>query len=289
MAVTGGHERAAWRVWERDGVHVDVILDPFGSSWPELRSAALTAEASGLDGVWTWDHLAGEVHGESHVLEAWTVLAALAEATTTVRLGPLVLNVANRRPGVLAVMAATLQQVAAGRLVLGLGAGGDRETPYWREQAALGVDVGGDAARRRQLEEAVGVIRQVWSGETADMAGEFHSTGTAHGFLRPDPEPPIVIGGFGPRMAELSGRIADGFNTQAGHPRLAEMIDVARSARAASGRDPAAFEISVFTRLDPGRVEPAERERLGAAGVDRLALLASPPYDLDLLSSIGTG
>ncbi|MGB5760850.1 MAG: LLM class flavin-dependent oxidoreductase, partial [Acidimicrobiales bacterium] len=90
-------------------MNIDLLLDPFGTSWPAVLEVAEAAEELGFDGLWTWDHLAGEVHRSDSVLESWTVLSALAARTNRVSLGPLVLNVANRRPGVLAVMAATLQ------------------------------------------------------------------------------------------------------------------------------------------------------------------------------------
>src|SRR5439155_131606 len=80
-----------------------------------------------FDGIWTWDHLRDPDERDGPgVPEAWTVLTALAEFTRRVALGPLVLNVANRVRGVLASMAATLQAVSGGRLLLGLGAGGNR-------------------------------------------------------------------------------------------------------------------------------------------------------------------
>ena len=102
------------------------------------------------------------------------------------------------------------------------------------------------------------------------------------GFLRPDPPPPIIIAGFGPRMAGIAGRYGDGFNTQAMHPDLAELARVAREAHAASGRDPARFSVSVFAGLSARwlRPEAPERARLERVGVDRLILLVSPPYDL---------
>src|ERR1700704_4951287 len=115
-------------------MQVDVLVDAFGARWGDLRDAARAAEAAGLDGVWLNDHLAGSVEGRPHVLECWTILSALAAETTRVAIGPLVLNVANRDPGTLAVMAATLQHVSDGRLLLGLGAGGGRDTPYAAEQ-----------------------------------------------------------------------------------------------------------------------------------------------------------
>src|SRR5215207_8624480 len=114
-------------------LRTDLLFDPFDAGWAELRAAALAAEEAGFDGVWTWDHLAGGVHRQARVLECWTVLSALAGVLRRVSLGPLVLNVANRPPGLLATMAATLQEVSGGRLLLGLGAGGGASTPYAAE------------------------------------------------------------------------------------------------------------------------------------------------------------
>jgi len=208
-------------------MHVDLLFDPFGGRWTEVREAALAAERSGFDGVWIYDHLAGSVHGETHVLECWTILSAIAAEVPRVNIGPLVLNVANRDPAMLAVMAATLQEVSDGRLLLGLGAGGGRETPYAAEQEALGKSVPGDVARRSAIETAVTTLRSVWSGSVSQVSG----------FLRPDPPPPIILGGFGPKMAALAGQIGDGINVPAG-PRLRELIAVARDACARSGQDP---------------------------------------------------
>ena len=222
-------------------LRTDLLFDPFDARWPELLAAARATEDAGFDGVWTWDHLAGGVHGQDRVLECWTVLSALAGALRRVSLGPLVLNVANRHPGLVATMAATLQEVSGGRLLLGLGAGGGAGTPYAGEQRALGRAVPSDPVRRRQVAEAVEVIRQLWTGRAAPFEGREYSLGRADGFLRPDPPPPIVIGAFGPRMAELAGRVGDGLNTQASHPRLGDMIDRARRARAAAAGDPAGF------------------------------------------------
>jgi len=248
---------------------IDVLLDPFGVAWDQVLDMAEAVESAGFSGLWTWDHLAGQVHGESAVLECWTLLSALAARTRRVTLGPLVLNVANRRPGVLAVAAATLQQVSGGRLILGLGAGGGRATPYAGEQRALGAEVPGDAVRRQQVADTVAVCRQVWTGRTAPSDLGSTRLGAGSGFLRPEPVPPIVVGGFGPKTAELAGRVADGFNTQAGHPDLDRLIDVARQAHGAAGRE-GPFEISGFGGPDPRWVDRS-RGRL-----DRLIVLVSP-------------
>jgi alkanesulfonate monooxygenase SsuD/methylene tetrahydromethanopterin reductase-like flavin-dependent oxidoreductase (luciferase family) len=258
------------------GLQTDLLLDPFNADWLNLKAAAVAADEAGFDGVWTWDHLIGSVHRAGHVLECWTILTALAAVTQRVAIGPLVLNVANRHPGTLAVMAATLQQVSHGRLLLGLGAGGGAHTPYSAEQLALGRQVGADSVRRRQVEEAVGVLRQVWSGQPGS------------GFLRPDPAPPIVIGAFGPKMAELAGRVGDGINTQAQHPHLAGMLQTARTARSGSGRS-GAFLSTVFAALSQRWLDDQypERARLRDLGVNRLILLTSPPFDVQRILATG--
>jgi alkanesulfonate monooxygenase SsuD/methylene tetrahydromethanopterin reductase-like flavin-dependent oxidoreductase (luciferase family) len=245
-------------------VKIDVLVDPFGARWRDVLTLARAAEDSGYDGLWTWDHLAGSVHGADRVLEAWTVLSAVAASTTTLAIGPMVLNVANRDPGTLAVMAATLQEVSTGRLILGLGAGGGTDTPYASEQRALGRDVAPDPVRRQAVVAAIAAIRQVWSGRS----------GGAGGFLVPEPAPPIVVGGFGPRMAEVAGRWADGINAPAG-PGLRRLIEVARQARAASGRDPSELLVTASAGFDARYVDPGSRARrdLEDLGVARLVLL----------------
>src|SRR4029434_406279 len=105
----------------------DLLLIPMSARYRDMRAAALAAEESGFDGLWTWDHLRDpDGSAEPGVPEAWTVRTRVAEVTRGIALGRLVLNVANRHPGVLANMAATLQAVSGGRLLLGLRAGGSR-------------------------------------------------------------------------------------------------------------------------------------------------------------------
>ena len=271
----------------------DLLLVPMGARYAEMRAAAVAAEEAGFDGLWTWDHLRDPARpdGGGHgVPEVWTTLSALAEVTRRVALGPLVLNVGMRHPGLLANMAATLQQVSGGRLLLGLGAGGSRKTPYVAEQAALGLPVEPDRTRAERVGEAIQVMRRLWAGDTSAFAGTHYRLDRPTGYLRADPPPPVIVGGFGPRMAAIAGRHGDGFNTQARHPQLAELCRVAREAHAAAGRDPAAFLLSVFGGLSERwlRADSPDRVALEQLGVQRLILLVEPPYDVKQIRAAGS-
>src|SRR2546427_5558864 len=254
----------------------DLLLIPMSARYHDMRAAAIAAEEAGFDGLWTWDHLRdSDAPDGPGVPEAMTVLTALAEATRRLSLGPLVLNVANRHPGLLANMASTLQAVSGGRLLLGIGAGGSRRTPYAAEQQALGLSVDRHEVRAGRGVAALELLRRLWSG---------HS-----GFLKPEPPPPIIVGGFGPRMAGIAGRHGDGFNTQAMHPRLGDLARLARDEHTKSGRDAAHFIVTVFAGLDGRwlRSDSRVRQTLDRAGVERLILLVEPPFDPEEIRAAG--
>jgi alkanesulfonate monooxygenase SsuD/methylene tetrahydromethanopterin reductase-like flavin-dependent oxidoreductase (luciferase family) len=268
----------------------DVLLIPMSARYADMRAAALAAEEVGFDGLWTWDHLRDpEAASGPGVPEALTVLTALAEVTRRIALGPLVLNVSNRHPGLLANMAATLQAVSGGRLLLGIGAGGSRRTPYAAEQEALGLTVERDAVRAQRVVEAIEVMRRLWSGDRGSFAGERYRLEQPSGYLRPEQAPPIIVGGFGPRMAGIAGRHGDGFNTQAHHPRLADLVRLARDEHGASPRAASPFIVTVFAGLDERWLTPDSRARqsLDRIGVDRLILLVSPPFDPTAIHAAG--
>jgi alkanesulfonate monooxygenase SsuD/methylene tetrahydromethanopterin reductase-like flavin-dependent oxidoreductase (luciferase family) len=256
-------------------MQLDLLVDPFDATWPQVRDLAVAAEERGYGGVWTWDHLSGVVHGQQHVLEGWTLLAALAAVTNRVMLGPLVLNQANRDAGVVAQMAATLQAVSGGRLLLGLGAGTSPTGSYVAEQLALGRSPAHDPERRAGLAEYVTVIRQAWAG----------AVGGVDGFLRPDPPPPVIVAAFGPKLATIAGQLADGINTLAALPDLEEVAIAARAA----APDPDRFLVTVFAGMGPTWLDAdsGERRRLAAVGTDRLILVVPPGQDPDRLPDPG--
>jgi len=250
-------------------VLVDLLLDPFGARWSELRDAARVAVDAGFRGIWTYDHLDGRVYDAAHVLECWTLLTALAAAVPSVVVGPMVLNVANRPPAVLAAMAATLQEVSGGRLLLGLGAGAHAGSAYAREQEAIGRPVFGAAERREQVEGCVAELRRIWH---------------APGFLHPDPDPPVVIAASGPKMAEIAGRVGDGINARATHPRLPDLVTTARRA----SREPGRFLVTVFADFDEGWLSPDDpgRRQLDELGADRLILAMTAPPDRRRIAAV---
>jgi alkanesulfonate monooxygenase SsuD/methylene tetrahydromethanopterin reductase-like flavin-dependent oxidoreductase (luciferase family) len=248
-------------------VRTDVLLDTFGADWREILEGVRLAERVGLDGVWLNDHLAGSVEGASDVMECWTVLSALASTVPRIALGPLVLNVANRDPGVLAVMAATLQQVSAGRLLLGLGAGARAGTPYALEQEALGRQVPADRQRRLDVEHTIAMLRRVWSGAVPPAAG----------FLQPEPVPPIVVAGLGPKMAELAGRVGDGICVPVG-PTMAGLIAIARRAHAQSGPAPQDLLVAATLPSLPEQTLP-----LRGLDIHRLIVYLTRPFDENVL------
>jgi len=270
-------------------VKTDLLLIPMGARWTDMRAAAGAADEAGFDGVWTWDHLRDPDGDPTGVPECMMTLAALGEVTQRIALGSLVLNVSNRHPGLLANMAATLQQISNGRFILGLGAGGSRSTPYAREQEGLGLTVESDSVRAQRVAEAAQILRRLWAGDTSSFAGSHYRLDSPAGYLRCDPAPAIVIGGFGPRMAAIAGKHGDGFNTQARHPQLAGLARIARDEHKAAGHDPARFSLSVFAGLAPAwlRADSENRAVLARLGVDRLILLTEPSYDASQIRAAG--
>ena len=217
------------------------------------RRAAVVAEDTSFDGVGCMTASPVRLTVPRTSWSAGRSSAALAATVPRLAIGSLVLNVANRDAGTLAVMAATLQEVSGGRLLLGIGAGGGAGTPS--PQSRQRWPPGPRRRRRRAAVEAtIATLRQVWSG----------TAGGAGGFLRPSPSPPVIVGGFGPKMAELAGRLGDDINAPSG-PNLPRLLDVAHEARVTAGRDPDAFSSLRLARprrptRPPGRA-PCDHHR----------------------------
>ena len=197
------------------------------TGWPALRDACLAAEVAGFDTLWLDDHLlADEGDWRDAKLEGWTTLAALAPLTTTARLGLLVAANTFRNPGLTAKLAATLDHLSNGRLILGIGGGW-----FEREHEAFGLDFGsGFGERLDRLEEAVTLIERLLAGERVTHNGRFYSMVDAVCAPRPiQARLPILIGGSGrEKTLRTTARHADLWNGYGEHERIAETSAVLR-------------------------------------------------------------
>jgi probable F420-dependent oxidoreductase len=172
--------------------------------WPEYLAMARAAEESGFDSIWIGDHLLYRAP-ERAPWEAWTLLSALAAATERVRLGPLVACAGFHPPGLLAKMAATIDEVSGGRFVLGLGAGWNAD-----EFAAFGIPYDRRVSR---FEEAFAIVRGLLAGERVTLAGTFVSAEDAVLLPPPARRVPLMIGSNGPRVLRLALPWVDAWNT----------------------------------------------------------------------------
>jgi probable F420-dependent oxidoreductase len=255
--------------------------------WPEYVAIARAAEECGFDSIWLGDHLLYDAP-ERGPWEAWTLLAALAAVTERVSLGPLVTCTGFRPPGVLAKMAATVDEVSGGRLVLALGAGWNE-----REFAAFGIPFDHRVSR---FEEAFAIVRGLLAGERVTLRGRFYSAEDAVLLPPPAQEVPLMIGSNGPRMlaaalphvSAWNTWYVDYGNTPEGFAALSARISEAAER---AGRDPAEIERSacahvVLDTANPERkleVPPidgadvaARLRELGEAGADEVIIVAGP-------------
>lgn len=172
-----------------------------------LVERARAAEASGFDGLALMDHLAPPLALDQPMYEAMTTAAWLLAATTTLKVGHLVLCDAFRHPANLAREAVTLDHASGGRFELGIGSGSVPE-----EFETFGVQPRSAKERTDRLAETLEVVTRLWSGEVVDHAGTFHHLVQAR--QQPDPlgRIPIVIGGAGPRTVGLVAQYADWWN-----------------------------------------------------------------------------
>lgn len=165
-----------------------------------------------IDTVWVQDHLMPEAPWTQPTwdsFEAWSTLAHWAGAFPSYRFGTIVLANSFRSPALLAKMAATTQALTGGRLILGIGAG-------WHEAEyrSYGFDYPSPATRIRQLEEAVQVIRAMWTQTPASFEGRYYRIENAYCEPKPNPAPPIMIGAAGEQLAlRVVARHADWYNT----------------------------------------------------------------------------
>ncbi len=253
---------------------VDIQLNPAVEPWERIRDGVLVAEAAGFQTAFVFDHFAGNLlRGGSDMLECFSLLGAMAAATTTIGLGTLVVNIANRNPGVMASAAASVQTISGGRLLLGLGAGAAPNTPWSAEHRALGLPLAPTiATRHHRLVETIDVLDEMWSDARPDEFANFH---------RPRPRPKVFLGVNSESLARIAAVRTDGLNVRRSHDELPAIVRAAVEARAASERFDEPMIVSVWAEWDPSLADPEhpERRRWADLGVNRLVLVCLDSHD----------
>jgi len=216
---------------------------------------ALGAVHESFDSVWVYDHFHAPPFFDADDyprLEAWTTMTYLARAFPNLTVGNMVLGQSYRNPALLAKMAATLQSLTDGKVVLAIGAG-------WMESEyhAYGYDFPKASVRVAQLEEAVQIIKLMWTEKRATFEGKYYQVKDALCEPKPNPVPPIMIGGNGEQLTlRAVARYADWWNGIGLDPeQMAKKLDVLRSHCDNEGRD-----YDAITKTFAGIISIAETE-----------------------------
>ena len=221
-------------------------------AWPDLLSLWQDLDRSStFDSLWLMDHFvtgAGQAFGsEGPCLEGWTALAALAQATSRVRLGTIVSGNTYRHPAVLAKQATTVDHISNGRLEFGIGGA-------WHqyEHQAYGIPFYTTGERLKRLDEAVQLIKKLWTEDRPTLEGDYYSLDEPP--YNPanvqKPHPPIMIGGGGEKRTLLTAaKYADASNVQGTPEEVLHKWDVLKSHCESVGRDFNAIRRTIQTVL----------------------------------------
>ena len=216
------------------------------SDYKSTRILAQHAETTGWDGIWLADHFLPEEDALIPVHESWITLAALARDIPRVRLGTLVTGNTYRHPAVLANMVATLDNLADGRVVLGLGAGWQQN-----EHDAYGIEYGTVSSRLDMLEEACQVLRGLFQNDYFNFDGQHYQLKNAP--LEPKPQQakiPLMIGGGGEqRTLKIAAQYADEWNVWGDAQILRHKMNILDQHCESAGRDPHEIERSAVALL----------------------------------------
>ena len=273
----------------------------YSRPWDELIAFARHTEAAGWHCLWYADHYMGntgtaEVSDEGG-LECWAAIAALAGATSTIRLGTLVSPTTVHHPAVLANRAASIDRISNGRLVLGLGAG-------WQinEHNAYGIELFEPGDRVTRFDEAIQILRAMLSQPRTTFVGKHFTITDAPCEPKAVQQPlPILVGTSSPRMSRIAARHADEWNVWGTPERVAEAVPVIDGACDAVGRDRATLRKStqamVFMTDDADRAAkiranaPADRTLIGSTAflVDQMGRYAELGIDEFILPDFTLG
>ena len=186
----------------------DLVGVPVDQQWPTILSTAKVIEDLGFESVWVYDHFHPVPEPDQEpVYEAWTLMAALAATTSTIRLGQMCTCNSYRPPSYLAKVAATVDAISGGRLEMGIGAGW-----YEHEYAGYGYDFPKPSVRIGMLREGVEIMRRMWTEDVVDYDGTYYNLEGARCQPKPvqDPMIPLWIAGGGEKLTlNVAARYAD--------------------------------------------------------------------------------
>jgi len=239
-----------------------VTLPQIKRSWAEASATAREVDALGFDSLWVCDHLYGVPNPTLPILEGWIELAAVAAITERAKLGTLVTPPFFRNPAVLAKQIATIDQIAPGRVIAGLGAGW-----FAPEFEQTGCAFPSTRERLRALEEMVEIMKRMWTEEKASFEGQYFSVHEALCEPKPEKPPEILIGGGGEKiLMGIAARHADTWNNMAVfQAKLASKVEALRKRCEEVGRDPETIEISQQCVVVLGEDDAAARAALEKA------------------------
>jgi len=254
-----------------------------------VAGLAVAAEEAGFDSVWVMDHfyqlppLGGP---DQPMLEAYTLLGALAARTRRVQLGTLVSGVTYRNPGILAKIVTTLDVISAGRAILGIGGAW-----YDVEHKGLGVAYPSDRVRLDMLEEAVQICRAMFTADDVSFHGTHYQLDHARNVPRPVQPggPKIMIGGGGEkRTLRLVARYGDQCNVTGDVATLARKVSVLREHCAEVGRDPADVEVTwmtplILTTSDQNTTETRQMIAAAASAEEAAGFTIGQPHEIPAL------
>jgi len=216
---------------------------PQNTTWQELRATWKLIDSLGYDTAWTFDHFFPILSDPSGpCFEGWIALTALAAETSRVQAGVLVSGNTYRHPAVLAKMAATLDHITGGRLIMGIGAAW-----FEMEHTAYGIPFQTTAERIHRLDEAAEIIKRLWTEKQVTFEGRYYQLKDAYCEPKPvqQPRPPIMIGGSGEKLTlRVVARHADQWNTFGSPELFRHKIEVLREHCAAVDRNFDGIEVS---------------------------------------------
>ena len=242
-------------------------------NWKHDLDVSLPQLADDFDSLWISDHFFWD---DIPTMECWTTLSYLAARWPQFKIGPMVLGQSYRNPALLAKMAATLQFLTDGRFIMGIGAG-------WKEDEyhAYNYPFPSAGARLTQLEESLEIMKRLWTEPgKVSYEGKHYKIQDAYLEPKPQPVPPIMLGGSGDRLLNLTARYADWWNmTETTVERYADRVRALRVQCDNVGRDPATLKITWWGRLIVARTE-AEAIRLGDGAWTRDNALVGTPAQI---------